>query len=103
VALFFLFPLMTNACRTCDRYVVDAIYSGISGAHQESISSFNGDVWVLDCTSEVNVSIKVGGQTLPIHPLDLSRQGQDDNGNNICYGTVRVPDLDAAYADLRGN
>jgi hypothetical protein len=99
--LSFLFPLMTNARRTCDRYVVDAIYSGISGAHQESISAFDGNVWVLDCTSEVNVSIKVGGQTFPIHPLDLSQQGTDDNGNNICYGTVRVASLhlDAVFAD----
>jgi len=71
-------------------YVVDAIYSGISGAHKESISSLNGDVWVLDCTSEVNVSFKIGGQTFPIHPLDLNQQGQDDSGKNICFGTFQA-------------
>jgi hypothetical protein len=88
-SLFSSTPL-DDECATRHRYVVDAIYSGISGAHKETISSLNGEVWVLDCTSEVNVSLKIGGQTFPIHPLDLNQQGQDDSGNNICFGSVRV-------------
>ena len=83
---------------------MDAIYSGIPGAQKQTLQSFSGDVWVLDCKSEVNVSIKIGGATYPIHPLDLSRTGADDNGNPICYGTVRVshfPDLRAGMLTSR--
>ena len=69
---------------------MDAIYSGIPGARKQTLASFSGDVWILDCKSEVNASIKIGGKTYPIHPLDLSRTGVDDSGNTICYGTVRV-------------
>jgi len=81
---------------------VDAIYSGIPGAHKQTIQAFNGDVWILDCKSEVNASIQIGGATYPIHPLDLSRTVIDDQGNAICFGTVRVamfPTL-VRYADI---
>ena len=87
--IFSLFPF-DDECVTCNRYIVDTIYSGISGAHKENLSAFDGEVWVLDCKSEVNASIKIGGQTYPIHPLDLSQKGVDDSGNEICFGTVCV-------------
>jgi hypothetical protein len=73
-----------------DRYVVDVTYSGIIGAHKKSILSMNGEVWVLDCTAGVNVSFEIGGQTFPIKPLNFNQRGQDNSGNNICFGTVCV-------------
>jgi hypothetical protein len=69
-----------------DRYVIDAIYSGISGAQKESISFMNGEVWVLDRASEINVSFKIGCQTFPIQPLDLNRQGQDNRETRSASG-----------------
>ncbi len=81
---------------------MDAIYSGIPGAQKKTLQWLSGDVWILDCNSEVNASIQIGGATYPIHPLDLSRTGFDDEGNAICYGTVRVamfPTL-VRYADI---
>jgi hypothetical protein len=48
------------------------------------------EVWALDCTSEVNVSIKIDGQTFPIQPLDLNQHGHDNSGNNIYFGIVGV-------------
>ena len=84
-------PCIPNAERAlCNRYVVNAIYSGAKGAKLVNIPEFNGDTWVVDCDAELNVSFKIGGSTYPIHPLDVTRPQTDDNGNTFCYGTVRV-------------
>jgi hypothetical protein len=61
------------------------IYSRISGARKENLSAFDEEVWVLDCKSEVNASMKIEGQTYPIHPLDLSLKVVDDKRNEICF------------------
>jgi hypothetical protein len=78
-----LFPLFSfdEEYVTCNRCIVDMVYSGISGAGKENLSAFDEEVWVLDCKSEVNASIKIGGQTYPIHPLDLSLKIVDDKRN----------------------
>ena len=67
-----------------------AIYSGAKGAHLVNISAFSGDVWVVDCDAEINLTFKIGGQSIPIHPLDVTRVEVDPNGDTFCYGTVRV-------------
>lgn len=69
---------------------MNAIYSGAKGAKLVNIPEFNGETWVVDCDAELNVSFKIGGQTYPIHPLDVTRPQTDDSGNSYCYGTVRV-------------
>jgi hypothetical protein len=69
---------------------VNAIYSGAKGAQLVNIASLNGDVWEVDCSAEINVTFKIGGQSYPIHPLDVTRKAVDSNGDTICYGTVRV-------------
>ncbi|KAH9037651.1 acid protease [Lactarius pseudohatsudake] len=66
--------------------VARALYSGAKGAKLTNLQSFNGDIWVIDCDAEVNATFVIGGQSYPIHPLDLNQQGTDDNGNNICFG-----------------
>ena len=84
-------PCIPNPGRAlCNRYVVNAIYSGAKGAKLQNIPEFNGETWVVDCDAELNVSFKIGGSTYPIHPLDVTRTDTDDNGNTFCYGTVRV-------------
>ena len=75
---------------TCVRYVADAFYSGIPGAKLTNIAELNGEVWVFDCTAEINATFIIGGQSYPIHPLDLSQQTVDDNGEPFCFGSVRV-------------
>ncbi|KAI9448438.1 acid protease [Lactarius indigo] len=66
--------------------VARALYSGAKGAKLTSIQSFSGDIWVIDCDAEVNATFLIGGQSYPIHPLDLNQQGTDDSGNEICFG-----------------
>jgi hypothetical protein len=55
-----------------------------------NVAELNGEVWVFDCTVELNATFIIGGQSYPIHPLDLSQQAVDDNGEPFCYGSVRV-------------
>ncbi|KAH9963321.1 aspartic peptidase domain-containing protein [Russula dissimulans] len=79
--------------------VVDAIYSGLPGAQFVNVAGASGDLWTFDCDLEVNVSISIGNKLFPIHPLDLSRQGTDDNGNTFCYGTLQ-PTIPGAQSPL---
>jgi hypothetical protein len=98
------FPCVPNVERAlCNRYVVNAIYSGAKGAKLINITELDGDTWVVDCDAEVNVSFKIGGFTYPIHPLDVTQPTTDDYGNTYCFGTVRVtsPQSFVCQADLR--
>ena len=73
---------------------MDAIYSGAKGAKLLNLEAyFGGDIWVVDCDAELNISFKIGGNTYPIHPLDVTQPKTDDNGNTFCFGTVRVTSL----------
>jgi hypothetical protein len=72
---------------------VDAIYSGAKGAKLLNLSEFSGDIWVVDCDAELNISFKIGGNTYPIHPLDVTRPQTDDDGKTFCIGAVRVTSL----------
>ena len=87
----FLRFVSSNAKRaTCDRYVVNAIYSDAKGAQLIPDPSTDGKLWVVDCEAEINVTFKIGGQSYPIHPLDVTREDTDSNGESFCFGTVRV-------------
>ncbi|KAI0250550.1 aspartic peptidase domain-containing protein [Lactifluus subvellereus] len=68
------------------KYVADAFYSGAPGAKLVDVAAFSGEVWAFDCTAEINATIQIGGQSYPIHPLDMSRQTVDDNGQPFCFG-----------------
>ena len=74
---------------TCNRYVVNAIYSRAKGAQLVPIPN-NERVWVVDCEAEINVTFKIGGQSYPVHPLDVTREQTDSNGDVFCFGTVRM-------------
>ena len=88
---FYLFCLRLPQLRaTSNRYVADAIYSRAKGAQLRNVPAFGGEVYIVDCTAEINVTFKIGGQSYPIHPLDVTQQDVDSNGVPFCFGTVRV-------------
>jgi hypothetical protein len=69
------------------------MYSNAKGAKLTTINGLGGEVWVIDCDAEVNVTFLIGGQSYFVHPLDTNQEGQDDDGNPICFGAVRVASL----------
>ena len=73
--------------------VASAMYSGAKGASLKTIESLNGDIWVIDCDAEVNVTFLIGGQPYFVHPLDTNQEGADDEGNAICFGAVCMATL----------
>lgn len=63
---------------------VDFIYSSIPGAQFNTTSG----LWVVPCENTTDVSFEFGGQTIPIHPLDLTTV--TSNGNQtICTNAYR--------------
>ncbi|KAH9007466.1 aspartic peptidase domain-containing protein [Lactarius deliciosus] len=66
--------------------VAHTMYSGAKGAKLKNLQSYHGDIWVIDCDAEVNVTFLIGGQSYHVHPLDTNRKGTDDDGNDICFG-----------------
>ena len=69
----------------------------------KNLSLYDGDIWIVDCDAEINVTFKIGGQSYPIHPLDVTQEDVDSNGNFYCYGTVRVASQQSSvcWADNR--
>jgi len=83
-------------------YVADAIYSSVPGARKELIELASGEVYVLPCDAEVNVSLSFGGQVIPIHPLDAVIGGYlDADLNPVCVGTFQpmLPQLQMPTVD----
>ncbi|KAJ7184584.1 aspartic peptidase domain-containing protein [Mycena filopes] len=96
--------------------VRDAIYSAVPGAILAKNSSIpnlqfseDEDVWVVPCSTAVNMSTQFAGQTFPIHPLDITDMGflvgPDGKNYTICTGSITNggsilgPGLDALYGD----
>jgi hypothetical protein len=50
---------------------VEAIYNRFRGAELTTIDSV-GQVWIVPCSQEVNITFKFAGQPYPIHPLDAT-------------------------------
>ncbi|KAH9015677.1 hypothetical protein EDB85DRAFT_2210110 [Lactarius pseudohatsudake] len=48
--------------------VAHAMYSGAKGAKLKNLQSYSGDIWVIDCDAEVNVTFLIGGQSYHVHP-----------------------------------
>ncbi|KAH9053739.1 acid protease [Lactarius vividus] len=66
--------------------VSDAIYSGIPGASFQFVNGV-GQIWVLPCDAEVNLTFKIGGQAYPIHPLDTNSDDAWTNPDgHTCLG-----------------
>ncbi|KZT67266.1 acid protease [Daedalea quercina L-15889] len=70
------------------RTVSDAIYGRVQGAEWNT----EWDAWTIPCTQLLNISFKFGGQTYPVHPLDVSSSDFDivnSNGETVCLGTFQ--------------
>ncbi|KAI0081265.1 acid protease [Panus rudis PR-1116 ss-1] len=72
------------------KYVADAFYARVPGAKLQNITRGNvGEIYVLPCDVELNVTFKFGGVSFPIHPLDTSFDDlhiTDNLGNTMCLG-----------------
>ncbi|KAK0487698.1 aspartic peptidase domain-containing protein [Armillaria novae-zelandiae] len=54
------------------KYIAEAIYSGVSGAEPQNITGMGGEVWIVPCDEEVNVTFKFGGNSYYVPPLDAT-------------------------------
>lgn len=79
--------------RLCpSRSVAQAIYSNIEYASLVDVDGI-GEIWVLPCTAEINLTFVFQGNKYPIHPLDVNFNGSipdiiDGYGNPACVGAV---------------
>ncbi|EMD40139.1 hypothetical protein CERSUDRAFT_71923 [Gelatoporia subvermispora B] len=70
------------------RAMSDAIYGRVQGAEYNEEQG----LWLIPCDQLLNISFKFGGQTYPIHPLDVSSSDfnmVDSTGNPACVGTFQ--------------
>ncbi|KAI0270005.1 acid protease [Gloeopeniophorella convolvens] len=70
------------------RKLSDAIYGRVQGANY----SVEDGYWTLPCDQELNLTFKFGGQTYPVHPLDVSTSDlgyTDASGNTRCVGSFQ--------------
>ncbi len=54
--------------------MADAIYSRVSGAEYRNITDI-GEIWIVPCDEEVNITFKFSGNSYHIHPLDATMYG----------------------------
>ena len=71
---FFVNPNTERA--TYNSYVANAIYSAALGAQLVSDSPLGGDVLAVDCSAEIKVTFKIGGQPYP-YPCSRCDPGTD--------------------------
>ncbi|KAJ7914475.1 aspartic peptidase domain-containing protein [Mycena leptocephala] len=81
--------------------VAKAIYSGFNGAELINDPSV-GQIWLVPCTQEVNVTLKFGGKAFPVHPLDAAMDPKifglsprtNSAGENACLGLFQPVSFD---------
>ncbi|KAJ7138848.1 aspartic peptidase domain-containing protein [Mycena filopes] len=71
-----------------------AIYTAIPG-HEEQDIMF----WSIPCNTTSIVTVWIGGQPFPIHPLDLSNVGRDPHSNTALICTSAFHGFDGEYHD----
>ncbi|KAF9464126.1 aspartic peptidase domain-containing protein [Collybia nuda] len=82
-----------------------AIYSRFHGAELVNIATI-GQVWILPCSQEVNITFRFGGKNLPIHPLDATLVPETIGVTNIvnsrgqvsCIGTFQPMSYDTGFS-----
>lgn len=70
------------------RSISDAIYGRVQGAVYDTKNEW----WTVPCGQLLNVTINMGGQSYPIHPLDTVDNSfgiTDAQGNSVCIGTFQ--------------
>jgi hypothetical protein len=78
------------------RSVSDAIYGRFPGAEYINIPNL-GSVWIVPCSTEVNISFTFAGKNFPIHPLDATLEPstlsltnvQASTGEDGCIGAFQ--------------
>jgi len=71
------------------RDVSDAIYGRVQGAVYDTKHEY----WTVPCGQLLNLTFNLGGNSYPVHPLDVVDDDfgiTDSNGNSVCIGAVRV-------------
>ncbi|KAJ7909595.1 aspartic peptidase domain-containing protein [Mycena leptocephala] len=82
----------------------DAVYSTIPGAQVQFVEVFGAKTWTIPCNTTTIVALQFGGQSFPIHPLDLTDVTVDKSTNTpICFspffaGSVN-PEEDLLFGD----
>ena len=66
----------------------DAIYSGVPNASIQNVTGL-GNIWVIPCNAEINVTFIIGGKAYPVHPLDTNFDAGIDPDGISCVGAVR--------------
>ncbi|SJL07765.1 uncharacterized protein ARMOST_11115 [Armillaria ostoyae] len=87
--------------------IADAIYSGVSGAEYRDITGV-GNVWIVPCDEEVNITFKFSGNSYHIHPLDATMDPSlfdlseivNSEGQSSCIGSFQ-PTIPGARIELR--
>ncbi|KAK0504254.1 aspartic peptidase domain-containing protein [Armillaria luteobubalina] len=77
--------------------VADEIYSRFSGAEYTNVTGVPGEVWILPCDEEVNITFKIGDNSYHIHPLDATMDPSlfdspdltDSKGRSFCVGSFQ--------------
>jgi len=70
------------------RDVSDAIYGRVQGAVYDT----TGQYWTVPCGQVLNLTFNFGGQSYPVHPLDVVDDNfdqLDSNGNHVCIGAFQ--------------
>ncbi|KAJ6529605.1 aspartic peptidase domain-containing protein [Mycena capillaripes] len=81
--------------------LLDAIYSKIPSA--TLVKSDHGtQLWSIPCDTTASVSVQIGGQSFPIHPLDLSDVLFDTNGP-VCVSLWSAGEGDSRFDIIFGD
>jgi hypothetical protein len=83
------FRPFTNKIVCLNREVSAAIYSGVPGASLQTVDGV-GQIWVIPCDAEINITFKIGGLTYPVHPLDTNSDALTSSDGETCIGAVRL-------------
>ncbi|OJT08148.1 hypothetical protein TRAPUB_944 [Trametes pubescens] len=70
------------------RAMADAIYGRVQGAEYNEAS----EIWTVPCDQYIPLTFKFGGNSYPIHPLDVSSDDfamVNSLGNPVCVGTFQ--------------
>ncbi|KAJ7704726.1 aspartic peptidase domain-containing protein [Mycena olivaceomarginata] len=81
--------------------VAKAIYGSFKDAELINDPSI-GQIWILPCTQEVNITLKFGGKAYPVHPLDAAVDPltfgldarQTSSGKKACLGLFQPVSFD---------
>lgn len=71
--------------------VADAIYGRVPGANFTSFPN-TGPIWTVPCSVELNITLKFGGVSFPVSPLDTTLSDlneKDSDGNLVCVGSFQ--------------